>query len=217
MDTGSVSTMEIVIVGAGGHGREVLDIIEARAGVPEAPHFIGFVADEVPDPELLARRGARHLGPVEALADVDSAYTIGVGDGAARRHLDEQISAWGRVAAVLVHPAATCGADVALGPGAQLAAGARVTTNVHLGRHVHLNVNAVISHDCRVGSYSTLSPGVHLNGNVTLGECVFLGTGAIVTPGITIGDDARIGAGSVVLNDVPPGVTAVGIPARWSL
>jgi sugar O-acyltransferase (sialic acid O-acetyltransferase NeuD family) len=207
--------MDLVIVGAGGHGREVLDIIEALAGDGQELHFVGFVADTVPDPELLERRGARHVGPVDLLAELDALYTLGVGDSGARHSLDERLSTWGRSAATLVHPAATLGSDVELGPGVQLATGARVTTNVRLGRHVHLNVNAVVSHDCRVGDYATLSPGVHVNGNVTVGEGVFLGTGAIVTPGVTIGNGARIGAGAVVLDDIPAGVTAVGIPARW--
>lgn len=207
--------MDLVIVGAGGHGREVLDIVEALSADDNAPRFLGFIADSVPDPSLVTRRGVTHLGPVEMLAGLDAVYTMGVGDGTARRTLDERISRWGREAVVLVHPAATIGSDVELAPGVQLAAGARVTTNVNLGRHVHLNVNAVVSHDCRIGDYCTLSPGVQLNGNVTLGEGVFLGTGAIVTPGAAIGDGARIGAGAVVLDDVPAGVTAIGVPARW--
>ena len=60
----------------------------------------------------------------------------------------------------LIHPAATVASDNRIGDGVLLAAGARVTTNVTLGRHVHLNVNAVVSHDCVVGDYTTLSPGV---------------------------------------------------------
>lgn len=207
--------MRLVIVGAGGHGREVLDLVEALSTYPDGPRFAGFVADEVPEPSLLERRGAIYLGPVETLAELDVAYTLGIGDGQARQSLDDLLGGWGRDAATLVHPAATIGSDVEMSPGVQLAAGARVTTNVRLGRHVHLNVNSVVSHDCRVGDYSTLSPGVHLNGAVVVGTHVFFGTGAIVTPGVSVGDRARIGAGAVVSGDVPPGVTAVGVPARW--
>ncbi|MEQ8717529.1 MAG: acetyltransferase [Acidimicrobiales bacterium] len=207
--------MRLVIVGAGGHGREVLDIVEALREQHDVPEFAGFVADTVPAPELLERRDAPHIGALDLLEELDVAYTLGIGDGSTRRALDERLTGWNRTAITLVHPAATIGSDVELSPGVQLAAGARVTTNVRLGRHVHLNVNAVVSHDCRVGRYSTLSPGVHLNGSVTVGREVFFGTGAIVTPGITIGDGARIGAGAVVLDDIPGGVTAVGAPASW--
>ena len=201
---------EIVIVGAGGHGREVLDIVEAH---PDWS-FRGFVADPAPDSELLERRGALFLGSV---ADIprDVAYTIGIGDGEVRRRIDTELTDLGLEAAVLVHPAATLGSDFLLDAGVQVAAGGRITTNVRLGRHVQVNVNAVVSHDCRVGDYSTLSPGAHLNGAVSLGEGVFMGTGAIAVPGVSIGSNATIGAGAVVVDDVPAGVTAVGVPARW--
>jgi acetyltransferase-like isoleucine patch superfamily enzyme len=61
----------------------------------------------------------------------------------------------------------------------------------------------------------TVSPGALVNGNVRLDEGVFVGTGAVVTPGRHVGEGARIGAGAVVVDDVPPGVTARGVPARW--
>lgn len=208
--------MKLAIVGAGGHGREVLDIVEALRRETPGVEFVGFVADGVPDESLVTRRGATVLGGVDVLESLDVAYTIGIGDGGARRGIDQRLRSWGRTAITIVHPLASLGSDIEMGDGVQLAAGARVTTNVRLGRHVHLNVNAVVSHDCVVGDYSTLSPGVHLNGNVTIGENVFLGTGAIVTPGVAVGDNARIGAGAVVLDDVPPGTTAVGVPARVS-
>lgn len=205
---------ELVIVGAGGHGRETLDIVEAINAVEPTWAFAGFVDDGEVIADRLERRDASLLGTTKILADTDPRYVIGIGSPAVRAKLDEQLTAWGRTAATLIHPAATVASDNRISDGVLLAAGARVTTNVTLGRHVHLNVNAVVSHDCVVGNYTTLSPGVLVNGDVRLGEGVFLGTGAIITPGITIGDHAVIGAGAVVVRDVPPGVTVRGVPAR---
>ena len=102
----------------------------------------------------------RCLARPRFLADTEPHYVIGIGSPAVRAKLDEQLTAWGRIAATLIHPAATVASDNRIGDGVLLAAGARVTTNVTLGRHVHLNVNAVVSHDCVVGDYTTLSPGV---------------------------------------------------------
>ena len=205
---------ELVIVGAGGHGRETLDIVEAINAVKPTWAFAGFVDDGEIIADRLERRDASLLGTTEILANTNLHYVVGIGSPAVRAKLDEQLTAWGRTAATLIHPAATVASDNRISDGVLLAAGARVTTNVTLGRHVHLNVNAVVSHDCVIGDYTTLSPGSLVNGDVQIGTGVFLGTGAIITPGITIGDHAVIGAGAVVVNDVPPGVTVKGVPAR---
>ena len=159
---------ELVIVGAGGHGRETLDIVEAINAVKPTWAFAGFVDDGEIIADRLERRDASLPGTTEILADTDLHYVVGIGSPAVRAKLDEQLTAWGRIAATLIHPAATVASDNRIGDGVLLAAGARVTTNVTLGRHVHLNVNAVVSHDCVVGDYTTLSPGSLVNGDVQI-------------------------------------------------
>lgn len=198
-------------------------MVEAVNHVQPRFEILGVVADHA-DRDLLTRRGATLLGSVDdlvggSITDVpsDAAVVVAVGDPASRLALADRLAAAGYgVAPALVHPAATVGADVRLGDGAVLAAGAHVTTNVTIGRHVQVNVGAVVSHDSVIGDHATLSPGVLVNGSVHAGEGVFLGTGAIVTPGRTIGRWAVIGAGAVVIRDVPEGITATGVPARWT-
>lgn len=204
----------LVLVGAGGHGRETLDVVEAINAEQPTFEVRGFAASHG-DEELLARRGVPLLGDVDVVGELDVEYVLAIGMPWDRQAVGERLAGYGRAAATLVHPSATLGGDNALGEGVIVAAGAAVTTNVVLGRHTHLNVRAVVSHDCRVGDYVTLSPGALVNGNVTLDDGVFVGTGAIVTPGRHVGAGARIGAGAVVVEDVPPGVTAKGVPARW--
>jgi sugar O-acyltransferase (sialic acid O-acetyltransferase NeuD family) len=204
----------LVIVGAGGHGREVLDVVEALNRGESRFRLLGFLDDEGGDRPLLESRGARVLGPHTELAGLDASYVVGIGSGEARRRVDAFATAAGREAAVLVHPAASVGAAVRLGPGTVLWPGARITTDVELGRHVHLNLNATVSHDCRLGDYVTLSPGAQVSGAVTLGEGVLLGAGAVVIQGATVGPRTVVGAGAVVLSDLPPDVVAVGVPAR---
>jgi sugar O-acyltransferase (sialic acid O-acetyltransferase NeuD family) len=205
---------DLVIVGAGGHGRELLDVVQAVNDERPTWRFLGFLDDGPCDAARLARRAASLLGPVSFLTEIDADYVIGVGDSEARRRIATTGDASGRAAAVLVHPAATVGGDVELSPGAVLCAGARVTTNVRLGRHAHLNVNAVVSHDGRVGDFVTLSPGALVNGTVVLEDDVMLGTAAVVTPGRTIGARTWVGAGAVVVDDLPANVVATGVPAR---
>ena len=205
---------KLVIVGAGGHGREMLDIVEAlnEAGRAEW-EFLGFVDDGEVDGDRLARRAARIVRE-EDLDPAGVRYVIGVGDSGSREQIDKRMSASGFEATTLVHPSASLGGDVRLAPGVVLAAGARVTTNVTLGRHSQLNVGACVSHDCVVGDYVTLSPGTFVNGECEVGDRAFFGTGAIVTPRTRIGGGATVAAGAVVLADVPAGTTVMGVPAH---
>jgi sugar O-acyltransferase (sialic acid O-acetyltransferase NeuD family) len=209
-----VTAEPLVIVGAGGHGREMLDIVEAINREHQRFDVRGFVADEA-EVELVARRGVPWLGGIDELKGIDASYVIGIGSSEARRRIDAELRDAGKEPATLIHPLASLGSDLRLGAGVVAAAGARLTTNVTMGRHSQLNVNAVVSHDCDVGAYVTLSPGVLVNGDCRIGDGAFLGTGAVVVRGHSVGAGAVIGAGAVVVDDVPERVTAKGVPARW--
>ena len=206
---------DLVIVGAGGHGRETLDIVEAmnEAGTGQW-NFLGFVDDGEVREDRLARRGGRGRRGSRSSTREAVRYVIGIGDPATRETVAERMTLAGFVPATLVHPEASVGSDVRMAEGVVLAAGAQVTTNVSLERHSQLNVGAVVSHDCEVGAFVTFSPGTLVNGECRVGDRAFFGTGAIVTPGLRVGADAKVGAGAVVLEDVPEGATVVGVPAR---
>lgn len=211
----------LVIIGAGGFGREVHDVIEAinfeekTAGASRFD-FVGFLDDGAVDADLISDRGPL-LGGVAALTDLpsDVEYVIGIGSGAVKRKIDEFATRDGRSAPVLIHPAAWVGTyRNRIGPGSIICAHVSVTTNVTLGRHVHLNLNSTVGHDATIGDYVTVNPGVNISGNVTLEDGVNVGTGAAVIQGRTVGAGSTIGAGASVVRDIPPGVTAVGVPAR---
>ena len=208
----------VVIIGAGGFGRETLDVLRAGRAVfaqrDGRRRFLGFLDDGSPDAALLARLGAEHLGPVDHLEKLPGArYLIGVGEPSIRQLLDERARGFGAEPCSAIHPEASY-ADVEFGLGAVVTAGVRLTNNVRIGRHVHLNLNCTVGHDAVLGDYVTVNPLAAISGNVTLGDRVNVGTGANVIQGVTVGDDAVIGAGAVVLDDVPAGVTVVGVPAR---
>lgn len=208
----------LVIVGAGGFGRHAHAVYtDIDKDSPSAFDFLGFVDDEQPDMALLERLGARWLGPIRSISDApaDTRYVIGIGSAAARRRIDAIIGALGYQPATLVHPQASIGTDVRIGPGAVICAGARLMTNIELGRHVHINMNCTIGHDTDLADYVTLFPLAAVAGTVSVGAGTTIGTTASINQGLRIGADVMVGAGAAVIRDLPDGVTAVGVPASY--
>jgi sugar O-acyltransferase (sialic acid O-acetyltransferase NeuD family) len=213
-------TRDIVVIGAGGHGREVFDIIRAVNRVPRRQPWrvIGFVDDK---PSAVNRRrvdglGVSILGPVEWLGEApsDTWLVIGVGDPRTRREIGRRTRAYGLPVANLVHPSATVGAQTTQAEGVILFAGARVTTNVTLGRHVHLNQNATIGHDSVIEDWVSVNPLAAVSGECHVGIGALVGTNACVLQGLRIGSGAVVGAGACVVRDVGPGAVVKGVPAR---
>ena len=202
---------QVVVMGAGGHGRELADIICAVTQDDGELALVGFIDDNSPDRSLLARSGFRFLGDRDALEDRDVDVQIGIGFPHVRRTIDAELQ---QPAGSVAHPTAQVGSNVTLAPGTVLAQNVVVTTNVTIGRHSHIGVGAAISHDCVVGDYVTVCPHATVTGMATIGNDVFVGAGATVLPGVTIGDGVVIGAGAVVSVDVAPNTTVAGVPAR---
>jgi sugar O-acyltransferase (sialic acid O-acetyltransferase NeuD family) len=222
--SGSVSPVTVrtrlIIVGAGGFGREVHGVVDALDARGTAVELVGYVDDLDTSDELLGRLGTSRLGGIDVLCDVDGpfgtdvGYVIAIGAGEVRRRIDERLTVAGRRPLTLVHPMATVGGDNRIAAGCILTAGARVTTNITLGRHTQLHVNCTIGHDSVLDDFVSVYPGATVSGNVHLAEGVTIGTGANVLPGVRIGAGAFVGAGAVVTTDIEPGVTVVGAPAR---
>ncbi|BCJ54205.1 acetyltransferase [Actinoplanes sp. NBRC 14428] len=190
-------------------------INEARGGLWRVE---GFVDDAPSDVNLgrLARLGVPFLGEVGRLAamDDDVRYVVGIGDPRVRAKVAAKIGPDRAAAAPLIHPAATVGLDNDFADGVVLFAGARVTTDVRLGRHVHLNQNATVGHDSVLDDFVQVNPLAAVSGDCHLGERVLIGTTAAVLQGLTVGADATVGAGACVVRPVPPGTVVKGVPAR---
>lgn len=201
----------VVIIGAGGHGREVLQALRDS----RSAEFLGFLDDHEPDRDLLHRIDAQWLGPVSGLAElpVDVQYLIGIGSGQVRRRIDAWATELGYSPHTLVHSMASVGADVELSPGVVVFAFATVTTNIRLGRHVHVGRGAAVGHDSTLSDYVSVYPLAAVSGNVHLEAGVTVGTTASIRQGLRIGTDTMIGSAAAVVRDFPAGVVVVGVPA----
>lgn len=203
---------ELIIIGAGGYGREVCQVVE---DLDPAWNVLGFLDDR----EELHGGTVRDLpvlGGVEAVDEhPDAALAVAVGSPAGRRAVVERL---GDLPAerfpVLVHPRAWVGNHVAVGIGTVVLAGAAVSTDIRIGRFACLNKNCIVGHDAVLGDFTTISPGASISGFVTLGEGCDIGANSVVVQGRSVGAGTVVGAGAVVTSDLPPGVTAVGVPAR---
>lgn len=207
----------LVIIGAGGFGREVLELVRDINQAAPMFDFLGFLDDGEVNGHLLQRLGAPLLGPSSRLIDVAASFVVAIGAAGPRRRIDALARSWGRTAATLTHPLATIGSDVQIGDGAVVAAGVRLTTHIVVGRHAHLNLNCTVGHDVIVEDVATLYPGVHLGGGCVIEEGATLGTGCVILPNVRVGRGAVVGAGAVVVRDVAPDTTVVGTVARPTL
>ena len=213
-------TRALVVVGAGGHGRELLDVVEAGAAAsPGSVELVGVVDDAPSEVNLarLAERGVPFLGDVDAwLASASPGvrYLLGVGSGDSRRALDERFTAAGLEPATAVHPAAVVGSEVLLAPGVVVLAGAVVATNTRVGRHTHVHRSANVGHDCVLGAYVTVNPSASISGDCVVEDDVLVGVGASVLQGLTLRRGATVGGGACVVKDVPEKTVVKGVPAR---
>lgn len=207
---------KIVIIGAGGMGRETLDVIEYQNTLEKKWEFLGFI-DE--DPKLwdLKVREYPVLGGIKWFEDNYSCeikIIIGIGNNYTRKMMVNKLLKYEPKFASLIHPSVNITKQVKLGPGSIILAGCTLTSNITIGEHVIINIGTTISHDSNIKNFVNLCPGVHISGNNLINEDVYMGTGSLTINDIIIGKGTYVGAGAVVTKSLPEYVLAIGVPAK---
>ena len=206
---------QVAIYGTGGFARELHQLIDDVAAGGTALTCLGFLVDRE-----FQESAVVHDLPVFGDADwlgsaPDVSVAIGIAATAPRKRIAQTIEdRFGPRFLTLQHPRAWVGNRVAVGTGSIVCAGALVTADITIGRHVQLHVGCTIGHDTTIGDFVTIAPGANVSGRVSIGEGTFIGTGAVVLPNIKVGTRAMVGAGAVVTKDVPDHATVAGVPAR---
>ncbi|MEE2708983.1 MAG: acetyltransferase [Gemmatimonadota bacterium] len=207
---------QVVIIGAGGHGREVLDILRHQMEQTADLSVLGFI-DETPGLTGNVIGGVPVLGSWNwfGTADLENVYVVcAVGTPAAAARLAGRAESLGLSFVNVISPLAYISPFAILAHGITVFPNVIVNTGASIESHCILNVGSTVSHDTKIGRYSNINPGAHLAGNVLIGKGCFIGMGANVIQGASIGEGTVIGAGATVTRDIPAQVTAVGVPAQ---
>jgi sugar O-acyltransferase (sialic acid O-acetyltransferase NeuD family) len=206
----------LAIIGAGGFGREVQDLVRQINLVSPRWDLVGFYDDGLPEGTVV--NGVPVLG---SIADLNSSsevlyLALAVGNPETKKKIVHQLTSAKIKYATLIHPLAITGDPHwnRIGEGSIICAGVIMTVQIQVGKHVILNLSCTVGHDSVIGDYSSFMPTVNISGEVSVGEGVFVGTGVKIINQVTIGENSTIGAGAVVTSNIPANCTAVGVPAK---
>lgn len=210
-------TPHIILIGAGGHAKVVLETAQA-ANIP----IKGYLDDNPTPPIANIPNAPPAVGTIEGIppAGISSASRpfLAIGNLEHRQKLIDQLTLSTYTnptfAPPIIHPSAIISPTATIALGVLIAPGAIINADAAISPHAIINTGAIIEHDCKVGINTHIAPGAKLAGGVTIANHTLIGIGAIILPGITIGSHCTIGAGAVVTQDIPDHETAIGVPAK---
>lgn len=205
---------KLVIIGAGGLGREVFHWAQKNPYNNNVWTLKGFLDDNP-----VALQGYDYPVPIinsieGHIPASDELFVCAIGNPAFRERCASLIQQKGGEFINLIHPKATLGGNIILGRGVIINPGAILSADLRIGNHVVIDSNANVGHDAVIGDYSHLSLAATVGGGAHIGKACFLGVNSTVLPRIELGDGATLGAGSVLTKDMPEGRILKGIPAR---
>lgn len=207
----SARMSDIVVFGAGGMGREAAAWAADQDAGTQVLGFLdddrGRHGDEVAGLSVLGDDTWLHDHP-------DVEILLAIGAPRARLQVARRLDEAGRRMHTVVHPTATIGPRTSIATGAIICPQVFLSCDVTVSSFAIVNFGAAIGHDGRIGTGAFVGPGAQVAGAVSVGAGAEIGIGAAIRQGVTIGDQALVGAGAVVVQDVPDGVTVVGVPAR---
>lgn len=200
---------KLAVIGASGHGKVVADIAE------ELGFDISFFDDAYPEKTTIEHwliRGA--LQDFLAMSDLYCGVVVAIGNAKIRESICTILHQLSISTPIIQHPSAKVSQYAKIGHGCVIMPGAVINAFSSIGNSCIINSNAVVEHDCNLGDFVHMCPNSSVAGGVTIGKRAWVGIGASIRQMVTIGADSFIGAGGAVVNDIPAGTIAVGVPAK---
>jgi len=204
----------LMIIGAGGFGREVLAWARSHTDYGRRWVIGGFLDDNTQAVESFNLGIPVISCPSGYEPKPKDLFICAIGSPRERQEAHKTIAARGGHFICLVHPTAIVSERARLATGIVVCPFALISADAELHEGSVIYYHSTVDHDAVVGSFSQVSAHCDITGGATLGTRVFMGSHASVLPGVRVGDGAVIGAGAVVVDDVPPNITVVGVPAR---
>lgn len=199
----------IYIIGAGGHAQVVID-----AAIKAGFKIYGIFDN---NRDLIGKEvlGIPIIGEIEEVKKIqDAKFVVAIGENEVRKKIVERLGFTDDYYATIIHPSVVIGKNVNIGLGTMVLGGVVINTGTSIGRHCIINTSSSIDHHNKISDFVHIAPGIHTGGNVEIKEGTLLGIGTSVIPGIKIGKWSIIGAGTVVIEEVPDYATVVGVPGR---
>ena len=202
-----IKMQEILIYGAGGHAKVVIDTI-----LQEGKYMIiGLIDDRELVPDLLGFPVFKSLDEISCRPEF---FIVAIGDNAVRKQKFELLKEAGIKPATVIHPSAIISDYASIGEGSLICLKASVNTDARIGDNTIINSGANVEHECVIGSHVHISSGVNLAGRTRVEEGAFAGISSTTLPGINVGSWSTIAAGAVVIKDVEPSSKVAGVPAK---
>ena len=207
---------DLIIFGASGFGREVAWAAERQNKEKPTWNILGFMDDDE-SIQLTEINGYKVIGKSSDVDKYpDANFVVAVGASRTREKIVKNMKTINPAIrfGTVIDPSVEMSDLVTIGEGSIICAHTIITVNIKIGSHVIINLDCTIGHDAILQDFVTLYPSVNVSGITNIGHCVELGTGMQIIQGKTVGDYSIVGAGAVVVKDIPAKCTAVGSPAK---
>jgi sugar O-acyltransferase (sialic acid O-acetyltransferase NeuD family) len=206
---------DIVVIGTGGFGREVMWLLSKNNKVKNEWNILGYIDNATEKGTIVDDYAV--IGNDQWLMEYENTiYAVcGIANSASRRRVVNKLKAYTNIVFPIIIAHDVLYSDrVTIGEGSIICSGSILTVDIHIGEYNIINLDCTIGHDVLTEGFVTLYPSVNVSGSVVIGEASEIGTGTQIIQGKQIGVNTIIGAGSVVIRDIPDRCTAVGNPCK---